>query len=36
MFERNLDELNMEFLLKLFGTLDVNTDKLESAFGVWR
>ena len=34
MFERNLDELNMEFLLKLFGTLDVNTDKLESAFGV--
>ena len=34
MFERNLDELNMEFLLKLFGTLDVNTDKLESEFGV--
>lgn len=34
MFERNLDELNMEFLLKLFGTLDVNTDKLEAEFGV--
>lgn len=34
MFEKDLDSLNLDFLLKLFGTLDANTDKLEKEFGV--
>lgn len=34
MFERDLDSLNLDFLLKLFGTLDANTDKLEKEFAV--
>ncbi len=34
MFEKDLDSLNMDFVLKLFGTLDANTDKLEREFGV--
>lgn len=34
MFEKDLDSLNMDFLIKLFGTLDANTEKLEKEFGV--
>lgn len=34
MFEKDLDQLNIDFLLKLFGTLDANTDKLEKEFTV--
>ncbi len=34
MTERDLTSLNIDFLIKLFGTLDANVDKLESAFGV--
>ncbi len=34
MFEKDLSSLNMDFLLKLFGTLDANTDKLEKEFEV--
>ncbi|MBQ3081773.1 MAG: PhoH family protein [Clostridia bacterium] len=34
MFEKDLDQLNIDFLLKLFGTLDANTEKLEREFAV--
>lgn len=34
MFEKDLDQLNIDFVLKLFGTLDANVDKLEKAFDV--
>ena len=34
MFEKELDQLNIDFLLKLFGTLDANTEKLEREFAV--
>ncbi len=34
MAEKDLTQLNIDFLIKLFGTLDANVDKLESAFGV--
>lgn len=34
MAEKDLRELNIDFLLKLFGTLDNNINKLENAFGV--
>ena len=34
MAEKDMHELNIDFLLKLFGTLDSNVDKLESAFNV--
>lgn len=34
MFEKDLDQLNIDFLLKLFGTLDSNIEKLEKEFGV--
>ncbi len=34
MFEKTLGELSIDFVLKLFGTLDANTDNIEKAFGV--
>ncbi len=34
MFEKDLDQLDIDFLLKLFGTLDANTDRLEKEFAV--
>ncbi len=34
MFEKDLDQLDIDFLLKLFGTLDANTDRLEREFAV--
>ncbi len=34
MAEKDLNQLNIDFLIKLFGTLDANVDKLEGAFGV--
>ncbi|MGM9658945.1 MAG: PhoH family protein [Eubacteriales bacterium] len=34
MFEKTLGDLSIDFVLKLFGTLDANTDNIEKAFGV--
>ncbi len=34
MFERTLNNLSIDFVLKLFGTLDTNIDKIETAFSV--
>ncbi len=34
MTEKDMNELNLDFLLKLFGTLDANVDILENAFDV--
>ena len=34
MFEKILSELSIDFVLKLFGTLDSNTEKIENEFGV--
>lgn len=34
MAERDMSELNIDFLLKLFGTLDTNVEILENAFNV--
>lgn len=34
MVEKDMQELNMEFVLKLFGTLDTNVEILENAFNV--
>ncbi len=34
MAEKDMQELNMDFLLKLFGTLDTNVEILENAFSV--
>jgi len=34
MAEKDMQELNMDFLLKLFGTLDTNLEILENAFSV--
>ena len=34
MFEKILGDLSIDFVLKLFGTLDANTDNIEKAFGV--
>ncbi len=34
MFEKSLANMSMDFVLKLFGTLDTNIDNIESAFSV--
>lgn len=34
MFEKTLGDLSIDFVLKLFGTLDANTGNIEKAFGV--
>ncbi len=34
MYEKELTELSIDFVLKLFGTLDTNIESLEKAFGV--
>lgn len=34
MYEKDLTELSIDFVLKLFGTLDANIESLERAFGV--
>ena len=34
MFEKILSDLSIDFVLKLFGTLDSNTEKIENEFGV--
>ena len=34
MFEKSIPDLSIDFVLKLFGTLDGNIDNIESAFSV--
>ena len=34
MFEKSIPDLSIDFVLKLFGTLDGNIENIESAFSV--